>query len=510
MAKILLSPARATGFATDMAQAMDKLLSVTNCRTVLWALGAAGAGSLIMTCLQAGQGRSWPWWLLFAIVFLSAWLYTWFYCGREEITGRAEYGAKTRTSGGSASLVGTSGSRQSGADGAARAQTARRAANPTHNPPAADARPIGAAAGGSGGHWSSAPRKGDDVIDAAMTRAGADDNEPRARSLSPEHNVHPTDAAKQAASGQADTADASAHASIQTSEKPASDTSTVIATAALGDMTTFEPDVTDFSPTDTIASARNAASDDEKRGETDATRASDPTPEQTGSSARAQAKPDETPSDKDGAQSDDVADNLSTDAASEIKSAESKTSSEPRADDDGQSSSRSSTHLGDSEGADAADESASVDASTSGNGSERAGSTANATDEQSGASKGQAPASDAKTAGLGASHTAEKQAETDTTLSASSPADEASKPQTFAAPLEGGADDLKRISGVGPKLERLLNDLGVYHFEQIANWDADNIAWVDGHLKFVGRIERDNWVGQAADLAEQNDKADKA
>lgn len=65
-----------------------------------------------------------------------------------------------------------------------------------------------------------------------------------------------------------------------------------------------------------------------------------------------------------------------------------------------------------------------------------------------------------------------------------------------------GKDDLQLISGVGPKLEQTLNDLGIYHFDQISKWDANDIAWVDGNLRFKGRIERDDWMAQAQILAE--------
>ena len=74
-------------------------------------------------------------------------------------------------------------------------------------------------------------------------------------------------------------------------------------------------------------------------------------------------------------------------------------------------------------------------------------------------------------------------------------------PETLTAPRDGGADDLKKISGVGPKLEGVLNELGFWHFDQIAGWTADEIAWVDSRLKFKGRIARDNWMAQAAELA---------
>jgi len=82
-------------------------------------------------------------------------------------------------------------------------------------------------------------------------------------------------------------------------------------------------------------------------------------------------------------------------------------------------------------------------------------------------------------------------------------ADEGSKPATLSAPRGGGADDLKKIKGVGPKLEQLLHSLGFYHFDQIAGWSADEVAWVDANLKgFKGRVSRDNWVAQARTLAQ--------
>ena len=62
-------------------------------------------------------------------------------------------------------------------------------------------------------------------------------------------------------------------------------------------------------------------------------------------------------------------------------------------------------------------------------------------------------------------------------------------------------DDLKLISGVGPKLEGVLNGLGIYKFSQIAKWKKAERDWVDGYLNFKGRIDRDNWVNQAKKLA---------
>lgn len=79
-------------------------------------------------------------------------------------------------------------------------------------------------------------------------------------------------------------------------------------------------------------------------------------------------------------------------------------------------------------------------------------------------------------------------------------------PKASAGPVrlkkpEGKADDLKMISGVGPKLEKTLNGLGFWHFSQIAKWTKKDIAIVDDELSFKGRIERDDWVKQAKALA---------
>lgn len=75
-----------------------------------------------------------------------------------------------------------------------------------------------------------------------------------------------------------------------------------------------------------------------------------------------------------------------------------------------------------------------------------------------------------------------------------------SKPTMLTAAI-GAPDDLKQISGVGPVLESKLNDLGVYHFWQIARWSAAEVAWVDDAISFKGRITRDDWITQASKLA---------
>jgi len=63
--------------------------------------------------------------------------------------------------------------------------------------------------------------------------------------------------------------------------------------------------------------------------------------------------------------------------------------------------------------------------------------------------------------------------------------------------------DLKKLSGVGPAIEKKLNALGITRFEQIAAFPADDIARVDEVLNFKGRIEREDWVGQAKTIVDE-------
>jgi len=77
------------------------------------------------------------------------------------------------------------------------------------------------------------------------------------------------------------------------------------------------------------------------------------------------------------------------------------------------------------------------------------------------------------------------------------------KPAGLTAARGGVPDKLTTIEGIGPVLEKLCHDMGIYHFDQIATWDAPEIAWMDGNLKgFRGRVTRDKWVRQAALIGE--------
>ena len=78
---------------------------------------------------------------------------------------------------------------------------------------------------------------------------------------------------------------------------------------------------------------------------------------------------------------------------------------------------------------------------------------------------------------------------------------EGARPQGVSAPFNGVADDLQKITGIGPVLEQKLNGIGIYHFSQIAAWTEQEVEWVDNFLEFKGRIARDNWIDQARELA---------
>ncbi|MEM6579000.1 MAG: NADH:ubiquinone oxidoreductase [Pseudomonadota bacterium] len=81
-------------------------------------------------------------------------------------------------------------------------------------------------------------------------------------------------------------------------------------------------------------------------------------------------------------------------------------------------------------------------------------------------------------------------------------ADVGTRPSAMSGPRDGQADDLKQIKGVGPKLEKQLNEMGFFHFDQIAHWSAAEVAWVDENLEgFKGRVSRDGWIDQARTLA---------
>jgi len=74
------------------------------------------------------------------------------------------------------------------------------------------------------------------------------------------------------------------------------------------------------------------------------------------------------------------------------------------------------------------------------------------------------------------------------------------KPQGFASRPDS-VDDLKRIKGIGAVIEDTLNDLGIYQFNQISQWNHDNVTWVENFIAFPGRIGREDWINQAQTLS---------
>lgn len=84
----------------------------------------------------------------------------------------------------------------------------------------------------------------------------------------------------------------------------------------------------------------------------------------------------------------------------------------------------------------------------------------------------------------------------------------AAAPLRLDAPRGGRPDDLKLLKGVGQKLEEKLNALGIYHFDQIADWGPAEIEWVRGHLGTAGAgVLREDFATQARALAERNSTA---
>ncbi len=75
------------------------------------------------------------------------------------------------------------------------------------------------------------------------------------------------------------------------------------------------------------------------------------------------------------------------------------------------------------------------------------------------------------------------------------------QPTFLTEPRVGGKDNLQLIRGIGETIEKLLNEQGIYHFDQIANWTKEEARWIDSALAFPGRVMREKWIEQANELA---------
>ncbi len=73
-------------------------------------------------------------------------------------------------------------------------------------------------------------------------------------------------------------------------------------------------------------------------------------------------------------------------------------------------------------------------------------------------------------------------------------------PKLYTSPTDGPADDLKKVKGIGPGIEKLLHSVGIFYFKQIAAWTDDEVTWIDNKLQFPGRITRESWISQAKTL----------
>ena len=70
------------------------------------------------------------------------------------------------------------------------------------------------------------------------------------------------------------------------------------------------------------------------------------------------------------------------------------------------------------------------------------------------------------------------------------------------AGVAGDRDDLKKISGLGPRLEQVLNERGIVSYADLAAMSKAALKKLDGELDLEGRVMRDDWAGQAKALSE--------
>jgi large subunit ribosomal protein L21 len=87
----------------------------------------------------------------------------------------------------------------------------------------------------------------------------------------------------------------------------------------------------------------------------------------------------------------------------------------------------------------------------------------------------------------------------DAAIEQQSPAKEQVK-TSVASSTTAAEDKLTRIKGIGPVLEKKLHGLGITQFSQIARWGEEDIDKISDHLRFKGRIQREEWIKQAAEL----------
>lgn len=74
------------------------------------------------------------------------------------------------------------------------------------------------------------------------------------------------------------------------------------------------------------------------------------------------------------------------------------------------------------------------------------------------------------------------------------------KPLILGIPRPKGKDELQKIQGIDISLEEQLNQLGIFHYDQIAKWSPKNAQWVEEYLDIEGQITQDNWISQAKSI----------
>ncbi|MBC2884782.1 hypothetical protein H7Q97_05115 [Ochrobactrum sp. CM-21-5] len=79
--------------------------------------------------------------------------------------------------------------------------------------------------------------------------------------------------------------------------------------------------------------------------------------------------------------------------------------------------------------------------------------------------------------------------------------EEPGRPELLDAARRGKPDDLTAIKGIGKAVGEMLHGLGIFHYNQVAAWSADEAAWIEKHIGFPGRVQREEWVSQAGKLA---------
>lgn len=81
------------------------------------------------------------------------------------------------------------------------------------------------------------------------------------------------------------------------------------------------------------------------------------------------------------------------------------------------------------------------------------------------------------------------------------------KPLILTTPRQSGKDNFIKIRGISEEIMEMLNGLGIYHFDQISNWNNKNCDWVEELLNLHGRIKTEQWVDQAKILASGKETA---